>query len=300
MRLSYSNILTDIFKGDLDFHDPSSDIRCLLLRSTGSYIPNRSHQFVSDLFSNGAIEISVASYARQQLSGLNVTVDGSYKSSKVSANQISFGSLESGQSVAAAIFYLHVTNDSDSKLLLYDDGKINLIANAPINSTLNGSITNVTKSNPGVITLSPGHGRSNGSKIYITGVNGMTQVNNRSFTLENNVGDTFELSGENTSSYGVYTSGGTWQEVIPAYFEKTKDAIPDGTTATFNSGKSLITVGSAPKGSRLINVRNVSGNIAIEDEAEEVRTSINFPIPLANGNFAINCSSLLSLINHTN
>jgi hypothetical protein len=73
------------------------------------------------------------------------------------------------------------------------------------------AITAITKANPGVVTANA-HGYSNGDTIYISGVVGMTQVNNLFFTAANVTTNTFELSGVNTTSYSTYTSGGTAQK----------------------------------------------------------------------------------------
>ena len=68
-------------------------------------------------------------------------------------------------------------------------------------------ITGITKANPGVVTAT-GHGFANGDQVYISGVVGMTQVNNRRFTVAGAAANTFQLSGVNTTGYTTYTSGG--------------------------------------------------------------------------------------------
>lgn len=69
-------------------------------------------------------------------------------------------------------------------------------------------ITAITKANPGVVTTASAHGYSNGNKIYLSGVGGMTQVNNLVFTIAGASGSVFNL-GVDTTGYGTYTSGGT-------------------------------------------------------------------------------------------
>lgn len=70
------------------------------------------------------------------------------------------------------------------------------------------TITAITKANPGRVTTSAAHGYSNGDLIHLSGVNGMTQVNDLVFTITVVDATQFTL-GVNTSSYGTYTSGGT-------------------------------------------------------------------------------------------
>ena len=72
-----------------------------------------------------------------------------------------------------------------------------------------GSITGVTQANPAVVT-SAGHGLSNGENVRITGVSGMTQINNGIFTTANVATNTFQLSGIDSSAYTAYSSSGDW------------------------------------------------------------------------------------------
>ncbi len=85
------------------------------------------------------------------------------------------------------------------------------------------SITAITQANPAVVT-SAGHGYANGDEVEITGVVGMTEVNNRRFTVANAAANTFELSGVDSTSYGAYSSGGT---VARVYTVTTPWAIED-------------------------------------------------------------------------
>lgn len=70
------------------------------------------------------------------------------------------------------------------------------------------TITGITRANPAVVT-SNGHGFNNGDRVYISGVNGMTQVNGNVYTVANKTTNTFQLSGTNSSNYNSYSSGGT-------------------------------------------------------------------------------------------
>jgi Flp pilus assembly protein TadG len=70
------------------------------------------------------------------------------------------------------------------------------------------TITGVTKASPAVVTA-PGHGFINGDKVQITGVNGMTNLNNGIYTVTGKTTDTFALSGVDSRAYTSYASGGT-------------------------------------------------------------------------------------------
>lgn len=69
-------------------------------------------------------------------------------------------------------------------------------------------ISGITKANPAVVTAT-GHGFNNGDRVYIYGVTGMTQVNNRVFTVAGKTTNSFQLSGVNSSTYGAYTASTT-------------------------------------------------------------------------------------------
>ena len=79
------------------------------------------------------------------------------------------------------------------------------------------TITAVTKANPGVIT-SNSHGFSNGEEIYITGVGGMTQLNDRNYIVANATTNTFTLTdlfgvAIDTTAFTTFTSGGTADKI---------------------------------------------------------------------------------------
>lgn len=83
------------------------------------------------------------------------------------------------------------------------------------------NITAITKANPAVVTYSGADTYANGDRVYISGVVGMTQVNNREFAVANvNAGaNTFELQDSggtnvNSTAYDTYTSGGTAAEIF--------------------------------------------------------------------------------------
>lgn len=69
------------------------------------------------------------------------------------------------------------------------------------------SITSVTNANPAVVT-SAAHGYNNGDEVYISSAAGMTELNGRYYTVANKTANTFELSGINSTSYGVYSGSG--------------------------------------------------------------------------------------------
>lgn len=88
-------------------------------------------------------------------------------------------------------------------------------------------ITAITKTNPAVVTYSGSDTYANGDQIIITGVAGMTEVNNAReyYTVANvNTGaNTFELSGVDSTNFGTYTSGGSITEIYTVTSPYTED-----------------------------------------------------------------------------
>ena len=105
-------------------------------------------------------------------------------------------------------------NDSQSYLIEATDLKFRFYKDEGIilNSTTK-TITGITKANPAVVT-SASHGYTNGQEVYITGVVGMTEVNDRFFIVAGAAANTFQLTDVNgnninSTSYTTYSSGGT-------------------------------------------------------------------------------------------
>lgn len=67
------------------------------------------------------------------------------------------------------------------------------------------TITAITKASPGVVTATA-HGYSNGDYVLIS-AQGMTQVDGRVFRVAGVATDTFQLEGENTTDYDIFSSG---------------------------------------------------------------------------------------------
>lgn len=73
------------------------------------------------------------------------------------------------------------------------------------------ALTAITKANPAVVTAAS-HGLVDGDVVKITGVVGMTEVNNGVFAVEYVSGTQFKLVDTDSSGYGTYTSGGLIDE----------------------------------------------------------------------------------------
>ena len=80
------------------------------------------------------------------------------------------------------------------------------------------TITGITQANPAVVTATS-HGYSNGDEVLISGVSGMTEVNNKRFLVADKTTNTFELQDKdgvdiNSTSFTAYASGGVSNKVF--------------------------------------------------------------------------------------
>lgn len=96
------------------------------------------------------------------------------------------------------------------------------------------AITGATQANPVQITATA-HGRSTGDVVQITGVVGMTQINDRLFTATVIDANTLTLNGVDGSAFSPYTSGGT---LTYAQFYTLKESVD---IASVTTGATLAT-----------------------------------------------------------
>ena len=104
-------------------------------------------------------------------------------------------------------------SDEQAYVLEFGANYIRVFKDGGIVTESSKTITAITKANPAVVTASS-HGYSNGDRIVISGVVGMTQVNNVEFTVAGVTTNTFQLSGVNSTNYTTYASGGTSGKIV--------------------------------------------------------------------------------------
>lgn len=108
--------------------------------------------------------------------------------------------------------------------LEFGEGYIRFFASHGILTQAGQNITAATKASPCVVTYSGSDTYSNDDRVYITGVVGMTQLNNREFIVKNvdSGANTFQLYeyvggsevAVNSSAYDTYSSAGTVAEIF--------------------------------------------------------------------------------------
>lgn len=70
------------------------------------------------------------------------------------------------------------------------------------------AISAITNANPAVVTTSTAHELVDGDTVQVQDIVGMTEINDRVFTVNVLTSTTFELNDENTTAYTTYASGG--------------------------------------------------------------------------------------------
>ena len=284
MNTVYNNLGLQVWSGDLVFE--TDTLKAMLLRTTGAYVPDPDHDTVAAILATG-IEITAVSYARITLGSKVVSVDDPNNQTKITCGNLSFGTLESGQSVGAVLIYQEITDDSDNVPLLFYDGKTFIKSLTAVPASATAAITDITQANPGVVT-SAGHGRSNGDRVFITGVAGMTEVNDLVFTVAGATTDTFQLSGVNTSGYTAYSSSGTWSLCMTVVCGFLQDNIPVETPLDFGGGATCVVAEPTSAGSPTIVVHTLAAAIDAGDTATEVQTTLNLPAALSGSTFTLN------------
>lgn len=104
-------------------------------------------------------------------------------------------------------------SDEQAYILEFGANYIRIIKDGALVTEALKTITGVTQANPAVVT-STSHGYSNGDRVFITSVVGMTQINNVEFTVAGATANTFELSGVNSTGYTAYASGGSVGKIV--------------------------------------------------------------------------------------
>lgn len=107
-------------------------------------------------------------------------------------------------------------NEEQAYCLIFNDATIRIATLGAMVGQTAQSITGITKANPAVVTYSGSDTFANGDRVLISGVVGMTEINNRIVIVANvNAGaNTFECSGLDSTGFTTYASGGTVQELV--------------------------------------------------------------------------------------
>lgn len=124
-----------------------------------------------------------------------------------------------------------IFNESQTYALEFGDLYMRVIKQGAYITDVTKNISAATKANPIVVT-SAAHGFTNGDEVYISGVLGMTQLNNRNFKIANVATNTFELhymdgSAVDSTGFTTYSSAGTAARIYTIVSPYSYDKLPD-------------------------------------------------------------------------
>lgn len=143
-----------------------------------------------------------------------------------------------------------------------------------------GTITNITQANPAQVT-SPLHGLQTGAIIIIRNVNGMTNVNNNTYTITVVDPNNFTLNGVDSTAFSAYINGGDWSISFADNRYLTITIFTDPRFLTTNPGWSVqpwsISPWGAPSGESITCNITVNRAAQISANASNVNTvSVEF------------------------
>lgn len=112
----------------------------------------------------------------------------------------------------------YVLEFGDQYMRVYKDGELVLESDKNIVST--------SQANPCNIEVT-GHGYTTGDEVFISGVGGMYELNNRQYTITVVDADNFTLDGIDSTAYTAFTTGGTVAKVYEVSTSYTEDELFD-------------------------------------------------------------------------
>lgn len=109
-------------------------------------------------------------------------------------------------------------NDQQAYILEFTDKFMRIHKDGGVVTEATKAITAITAASPGVFT-SVGHGYVSGDEIFITGIVGMTELNDAFYLVVRINNDTYSLTDQdgtaiNTTGFTAYSSGGTTARIV--------------------------------------------------------------------------------------
>lgn len=108
----YNPGLLKLLDGTIDFENDT--IKVLLV--DGSHTYTKSNEFVSDIVANEVSNVSGSGYERKTLGSKTITLDASNDRVEYDCANPTYTAIDAG-TIASAIVYKEVTNDSDSPII---------------------------------------------------------------------------------------------------------------------------------------------------------------------------------------
>ena len=140
-----------------------------------------------------------------------------------------------------------IFNNSQTYVLEFGNLYMRVIKDGGYITETGQTVTGATQADPVVITIT-GHLYSNGDEVYMSGIGGMNELNNRNFKVANVTANTFELQLMDGSTnldgtgFSAFTSGGTaskMYEIVTTY------ATADLSTLNYVQSADIVTIAHA-------------------------------------------------------
>ena len=109
----------NIFKIAMAAYLSGKTVKCLLLKTGYTHDPD--HDFVDDL-TPASFELTVSGYSRQEITNVAATLDTANNRCKIDGDDVTFTSLVAGETIVAAVAYVHLgADDAANPVLGYID-----------------------------------------------------------------------------------------------------------------------------------------------------------------------------------
>jgi len=99
-------------------------------------------------------------------------------------------------------------NTTQAYALEFGEQKMRVVKDGGYATETAKAIVSITRANPAVVEVT-GHGWSNGDRIFLSGIGGMSELNGRYASIAGVTANTMQLAGIDSSAYTAFTSGGT-------------------------------------------------------------------------------------------
>ncbi|WP_323190448.1 hypothetical protein [Halostella sp. PRR32] len=143
-------------RGNLDVE--TATLRVALFNDSVAYSPDQvNHEYVSDVLDGGttAQELADASYSRRDLANVSVTVDATDGEVVVDADDVTWTSLDGGETIQGWVAYAQIGGDdttpADDPIIALEDEVTNSNGNLV---TTNGSDITLQFDAEGIVTVS--------------------------------------------------------------------------------------------------------------------------------------------------
>ena len=142
------------------------------------------------------------------------------------------------------------------------------------------NISSITQANPAVVTITEAHNLTTGDQVSISGVLGMTGINDDVYTITSISATTFSLDSTNSTGFNAYTSGGKAKVIGSSYLYNHETGFDDdGVAMTSFIESSPMDMGS---GDKFVFIKQVIPDITFNGTSSFGTPRVNFTVKAKN------------------